>query len=142
MSLTVKITVNPNVVYAYTEGEFDLEDGKRTFLEIVDAVIACQCEKLLFDGRGITGNPETVERFYYGEFVAGAFRRPVDEGSLGRRPRVAYVLCPPVLDSERLGETVAVNRGMDIKAFDDLSKGSEWLGVTVDELNVLRDSKA
>jgi hypothetical protein len=37
---------------------------------MVDAVARYKAMKVLFDGRKITGNPETMERFYYGEFAS------------------------------------------------------------------------
>ena len=137
MSLTIQITVTPKVLYALSEGEFDMEDAKRTFLEIVDALIDSHSEKVLFDGRGITGNPQTIERFYYGEFVATSFRRPTDEGAIVGSPRITYILTPPVLDAERLGETVAVNRGLDVKAFHNLAEGIAWLGLTPEDLETV-----
>jgi hypothetical protein len=48
-------------------------------------------------------------------------------GFKGDKPRFAYVLEKPVLDPERLGETVARNRGMDVKAFDNIEEADRWL---------------
>lgn len=59
----------------------------------------------------------------YGEFAAKLSR------AICHVPRFAYVLIPPMLDPGRLGETVAVNRGMVVKAFDNLNDGLKWLGV-------------
>ena len=42
-------------------------------------------------------------------------------------PRFAYVLEEPMLDPERFGETVAVNRGMRVRAFDNLEAARAWL---------------
>ena len=41
--------------------------------------------------------------------------------------RFAYVLKEPVLDPDRFGETVAVNRWMRLKVFDNLKEALEWL---------------
>jgi hypothetical protein len=37
-----------------------------------------------------------------------------------------------VLDPKRLGETVAVNRGMNIKVFDNPEDARRWLGISTD----------
>ena len=41
--------------------------------------------------------------------------------------RFAYVLEEPMLDPDRFGETVAVNRGMIVRAFDNLEAARAWL---------------
>ena len=69
-----------------------------------------------------------IERFCYGEFTA----RAVAEYALRNgcpSPEFAYVLHIPVLDPNRFGETVALNRGMRIKVFDDLDVARDWLGI-------------
>jgi hypothetical protein len=35
-----------------------------------------------------------------------------------------------VLDPDRFGETVAVNRGMPVRVFDNLEEALKWLAVT------------
>jgi hypothetical protein len=44
-----------------------------------------------------------------------------------RTLQFAYVLQEPVLDPKRFAETVAVNRGMWAKAFDNLEDALGWL---------------
>ncbi len=103
-------------------GEFSLKEAKQTFLEILEAVAANHSTRVLFDGRGITGEPTTIHRFYYGVFAAEETIRLV-RGI----PRFAYVLEEPVLDSQRIGETVALNRGMKVKTFTDYDAALNWL---------------
>jgi hypothetical protein len=109
-------------------GEFSLEEAKRTFLEMLDALARHDVKKVLFDGRGITGKPALIERFYYGEFVAQAVNKFADRG-VPRGTKFAYVLKEPVLDKKRFGETVAVNRGMVVKTFDNMEGALKWLGI-------------
>ena len=42
-------------------------------------------------------------------------------------PRFAYVMHEPLRDPTRLGETVAVNRGMNVKTFETPEDAIEWL---------------
>ena len=109
-------------------GEFSLEEAKRTFLELLEAVARHQVKKVLFDGRKLTGDPGTLERFYYGKFAADAVLQFRDRG-VSPATQFAYVLKEPVLDPQRFGETVAVNRGMLVKTFDNLDYALGWLGI-------------
>ena len=106
-------------------GEFSLEDAKQAFLELHGSVVQYKAEKILLDGRNVHGNPKDMERFYYGEFAARETHRIVVEHKI--HPRFAYVMHEPLRDPGRLGETVAVNRGMDVKVFETLEDAIEWL---------------
>ena len=134
MSLKIATNASSNVLYVLNEGEFTLESAARTFLEVVVTAEENQCTKVLMDGRLVTGDPTIVERFYYGEFAATS----VNVSTRSKlRPQFAYVLHEPVLDPLRLGETVAANRGMQVKTFDNLADAVDWLGLTPEELKDL-----
>jgi hypothetical protein len=128
MSMKLEICPESGFLRVVTMGEFSLEEAKRTFLEILEAVVRCKVEKVLFDGRRIVGEPKTIERFYYGEFVAQAVWRFADRG-VSPGTQFAYVLEEPVLDPRKFGETVAVNRGMSVKTFNYVDDALRWLGM-------------
>jgi hypothetical protein len=110
-------------------GTFSLAEAKRKFLEVLGAVERHKVGKVLFDGRGLKGNPGTIERFCYGAFAA----RGAAEYAVRNRcasPEFAYVLQVPVLDPDRFGEVVAVNRGLRVRTFDNLDDACGWLGIT------------
>ena len=107
-------------------GEFSLEAAKTTFLEMIEALALHRAKRVLFDGRTITGSPEIMERFYYGEFAAATVARYQERG-VSLATLFAYVLSEPVLDPKKFGETVAVNRFMHVKTFNNLEKALEWL---------------
>ena len=92
---------------------------------MLGAVAQYKAEKILFDGRNVKGNPEDMERFYYGEFAARETQRIVVEHKIV--PRFAYVMHEPLRDKTRLGETVAVNRGMNVKTFETPEDAIAWL---------------
>ena len=94
-------------------------EAKRTFLEMLEAVARHKVNKVLFDGRTLAGDVQTMERFFYGKFAAQTVRRFADRG-VSPGTQFAYVLEEPVLDPRRLGETAARNRFMNVKAFDNL----------------------
>jgi len=111
------------------QGRFSLAEAKRTFVELLEAADRHATGKVLFDGRQLSGNPAMMERFYYGAFAAESvltFARRHPFSAM----QFAYVLKEPVLDPARFGETVARNRGMLVRSFDDLDAAMEWLGRT------------
>jgi len=130
MELTFTFDASNHLLHATLAGRFSLSDAQTTFVGILGALVQHQAKKVLVDGRAITGEPETMERFYYGKFVADALLDSINHG-LVDAPQFAYVLLEPVLDRRRLGETVAVNRGMFVKVFDNLGAAEHWLGIAL-----------
>ena len=128
MAIILEICPESGFLDVGAMGEFSFQDAKRTFLEMLEAVARYKVKKVLFDGRRLTGAPETIERFYYGEFAADSVLKFKDRG-VSPATKFAYVLKEPVLDPQRFGETVAVNRGMHVKAFDNLEDALRWLGI-------------
>lgn len=129
MSMKLEICPESGFLRVSAAGEFSLGEAKRTFLEMVEAVALHKVRKVLFDGRGLVGEPAKMERFYYGEFAAGAVAESAERGTLPRFTQFGYVLEHPVLDPQRFGENVAVNRGMRVKTFDNLQDAHAWLGI-------------
>ena len=131
MSLNVQVQAEPGLLRVLATGKFSLVEAKEKFIEMLDAVERNDAKKVLVDGRRVKGNPKTIERFLYGEFAARAVARFMIEGAVRHVPQFAYVLHEPVLDPNRFGETVAVNRGMWVKVFDNLEDALKWLGLDV-----------
>jgi hypothetical protein len=128
MELTLRKRADVGYLHASLSGAFSLAEARRTFLQILEAVEREEVGKVLVDGRAITGKPKTWERFYYGQFVANAIAELRSRVG-GAAPTFSYILTEPVLDPERLGETVAVNRGMSVMTFDNPKDALEWLGI-------------
>ena len=129
MSMELEICPEPGFLRVGVRGEFSLEEARQTFLELLEAVALHKVRKVLFDGRGLVGEPRTIERFYYGEFAARAVAESFRRGDVSCSPQFGYVLKEPVLDPQRFGESVAVNRGMFVRAFDNLPDALGWLGI-------------
>lgn len=126
MSIALQMSAESEVLYVKASGAFSLAEAKRKFIDLMEAVAHTRTNKVLFDGRGLEGEPEFIERFYYGEFVAHTVSDYMLRGEC-RAPKFAYVLKEPVLDPRRFGEDVAVNRGMRLKVFDNLTEARTWL---------------
>jgi hypothetical protein len=129
MSMSLRICAGSDLLRVIATGEFSLAEAERTFLEMLEAVARHKAKKILLDGRELQGEPTSIQRFLYGEFVAQAFVSYIMERPVPPTPQFAYVLQEPVLDSKRFGETVAVNRGMWVKIFDNLEDALGWLRV-------------
>ena len=125
MSMQQNMHFQSGLLSIDASGEFSLQDAKQAFLELLKAIEQYQAEKILFDGRNVKGKPGDMERFYYGEFAARETLRIVGEHRIA--PRFAYVMHEPLRDPTRLGETVAVNRGMNVKTFQTPEDAIEWL---------------
>jgi hypothetical protein len=129
MTMDLEMSAEAGVLHVTAMGEFSLEEAKRTFVDMMNAVAQHKVEKVSFDGRGIEGQPETIERFYFGQFAAGTVVSHCLLKLCAISPTFAYVLKEPVLDPGRFGENVAVNRGMRVKAFDNVKEARTWLGI-------------
>lgn len=129
MRLAIRAEAGRLIVAA--SGTFSLPEAKRTFLEILDAAWSHQSKAILFDGRQLGGSPSAMERFYYASFAAESLIDAARRQGVNP-PRFAYVMNEPVLDRDRFGETVAVNRGMLVKAFDNIEEAEAWLRATSD----------
>jgi hypothetical protein len=127
MALITATRAESGVLYATVSGAFSLPEGESSFLQVLKATARHQCGKVLIDGRQVKGDPTTIQRFLYGSFAAESVATCTRTGKFARTPQFAYVLHEPVLDPERFGETVALNRGMWIKAFDNLDEARAWL---------------
>lgn len=125
MSIEQTIHFESGLLKITAKGEFSLEEAKKAFLEMLTVVSQHRAENVLFDGRNVKGKPEDLERFYYGEFAARETLRLVHERDIV--PRFAYVMHQPLRDPRGLGETVAVNRGMDVKTFETPEAALGWL---------------
>jgi hypothetical protein len=128
MSIQQQVRFEWGLLTVEANGEFSIGEAKRAFLEILAAVAQYRAEKVLFDGRNVKGNPREFERFLYGEFAAQETMKLKRSHKIV--PQFAYVLHEPLCDRGRYGETVAVNRGMNIKVLATLEEGFKWLGFT------------
>ncbi|MEO8085201.1 MAG: hypothetical protein ABI763_00180 [Bacteroidota bacterium] len=123
--MELETSMEKDMLYGLFKGQFTLEESKRTFLQLIDEVKTSRAVKVLIDGRKVTGQPTTMERFYYGEFCAKEVSKLASLESL--TPTFAFTLIEPLLDPGRFGENVAVNRGMKVKMFDNINDARSWL---------------
>ena len=123
------LNIRPAAGYVHVEmsGEFSLAEAQRAFLQILESVARFDADKVLLDGRKLTGAPETLERFDYAEFTTRAVAAFSERG-VSRATQFAYVLGEPIRDRDRFGETVAINRGLRARTFSLVDEALAWLG--------------
>ena len=121
--MVLKTSVKSGYLYAQAKGRFALRTADDVFLTLVDEMVQNHADRVLFDGRNVTGVPRMIERYLHGGFVAAASKRlPKDS-----EPKFAYVLNYPQLHPGRLGEKTARKRGMNVRAFDNMDDAMVWL---------------
>jgi hypothetical protein len=120
-----QLHLGQGVLNAVLIGEFELGAAQIQFVELLDESVRSGATKLLIDGQQMDGRLADFERFLYGEFAAWATMEVMRERNIALR--FAYVIHAPLRDPRRSGENVAVNRGMDVKTFEDASAAIEWL---------------
>ena len=120
-----RVEIEQDVFNAVCVGPFELDLAQQQFIELLDEAVRSGATKVLIDGRQMTGNPTDFERFLYGSFAAWATLDVMTQHNVWLK--FAYVIHEPLRDAQRFGETVAVNRGMDVKTFEDQNAALEWL---------------
>ena len=132
MEVSLQVNAERRLLIVNYSGDFSLTEAESTFLDLLDTLVEHKLSKVLVDGRQLVGHPEMLERFYYGTFVADAVNRTVSREKCAV-PMFAYVMEHPMLDPNRFGETVAVNRGMRVKVFENPRQARWWLGLPGDD---------
>ena len=129
MTLKVDIEARQDYLYAAVSGEFTLRAAQAAYDRVVHAALPLAQTRILIDARGVSGNPQPDERYALGVYIANEQRLLAE-----RRPpihvKVAVLGHQPVVDPQRLGETVAVNRGAKVKVSEQLDEALAWLGIS------------
>ena len=125
---TKQLELEKGILHAVVIGEFELTAAQIDFLELLDGAHRRGATKVLIDGKQVTSSPGDFERFLYGEFAAWATVEVMRERNITLK--FAYVIHEPMRDPKRFGENVAVNRGMDVKSFENMNAALEWLNET------------
>jgi hypothetical protein len=120
-----RVQVEQGIFNAVVVGPFEITVAQQQFIVLLDEAVNGGATKVLIDGREITGDPTSFERFLYGTFAACATLEILHTHNL--KLKFAYVIHEPLRDPKRYGETVAVKGGMDVKTFEDKNEALEWL---------------
>jgi hypothetical protein len=131
MALTTKIELRKEYLYARLEGEFDFQSALVSTDLILEACIQHQSNKILADFRSVIGQMNDNERIHYAELSHEKYQNFLEKGHI-KNCRFAWLGKVPLVDPKRLGEAVALNRGMMIRVTTELDQAFVWLGVQPD----------
>jgi len=132
MSMDHEITPHKDYLLVRVTGDFSLTEANDTVVKVFEALIEHGVRKVLVDCRDLHGEPTTLERFVHATFAAHEMKQ-FSEAGLSRGTRFGYVGKEPLIDKSHFGETVAVNRGINVKISLDLNETLRWL--EIDEAN-------
>jgi len=123
MSLNFQIKRESAFILVAGDGEFDLADSKRIIETAIDSALEQKVPRILIDARSVTGKPTTMQRFEFANHVVTLYR----QRERARFIRIAVVGFKPLIDPNRFGETVAVNRGVPLRVTTNITEAIEWL---------------
>jgi hypothetical protein len=130
MGMELAITEEEGVLVVAVSGRFELADANRALVELFEAVARHGTKKVLVDCRPLAGSITILELDEHTTFGARELRRFASQGvDLGTR--FAYVTVGPFFDPTRFAETVAVNRGMVLRLYNDVDAARSWLDTPV-----------
>ena len=130
MSLTIKSEEKDGYLQITCHGVYELNYILNVFEDAFRLAEESNNKYLLLDIREITGiTPSTIDRFEIGRLVAEIQR------SLITFIQIAVVGNEPMIDPQRFGEIVALNRGAVGKVFTDLDQAIVWIKKTKGEIS-------
>jgi hypothetical protein len=131
MTLTIALESRKHYLLAALSGAFSLRGAQDAYDRAVKAALPLGLDRILFDASAVTGKPSQDERYALGLFVATE-QRLLAAKSPPCYLSVAVYGHQPLVDPNRFGETVALNRGAKLKVSERLDEALAWLGVTAE----------
>ena len=131
MTLTIDIESRKDHLFATLSGVFSLQGAQEAYDRAVKAALPLGLSRILLDASAVTGKPSQDERYALGLFVATE-QRALAAKSPPCDVQLAIYGHRPLVDPNRFGETVALNRGAKLKVSERLDEALAWLGVTAE----------
>ena len=130
MRMRVDFEPRKNYLRAVVSGDYNLRAAQDIYDQAIKIAVAGGQTRILIDASRVTGAPTQDERYMLGLFVA-AEQRILASRTPPAEVQVVVYGSQPLIDPERFGETVAVNRGAKVKVSEHLDEALSWLGVSV-----------
>ncbi len=129
MSMGLDIRQEENYLHVQVTGIATLAESNAAAERMFSTVTDRNARRILVDCRELKNTPlPTMEVFQHAEFLADEFQKYARRGLLGNA-RFAYVFADQLAENElnRFGETVALNRGANIRVFNKLEAALRFL---------------
>ena len=119
MAITFQIKMENNILVVVSSG-FDesLKEVQEYGMAIYQAAIMNKCSRILCDERELEYRLNTLDTFKSAEYISE---------SVPTLARVALVCKPDNINDASFWETVAVNRGLQVRIFTDRDKAEKWI---------------
>lgn len=127
MPLTFSAQQHGSLLYVTVSGTPDVAAAKRAYDVLLAQSAQSGVTGLLADCRGVEESPGDLERYQIATSIAQLNGELMRHG--GSPPRIALVATPPVFDPSMFLETVAVNRGVELRAFTTMREAADWLQI-------------
>jgi hypothetical protein len=122
--------VEPRVGYLYVTltGELAVASAQASMRELLAIAARQRQPRMLIDCARLSGGDWTPDdRYAFGSFLATEVQRVASQ--FPAFPRIAIYAVAPLMDPNRYTQTVANNRGAQVRASDSLQELLSWLGV-------------
>jgi hypothetical protein len=120
MGLQINIENHDEYLYSVVKGEYDFEAIKKIYLLVLEESVKLSKPRVIFDARLIIGIGTLMDRYEFATWLV-----EVQKSSI----RVVFLGLPEQLTPDRFAETVAVNRGVQMKVVTTMDDALQWLGV-------------
>lgn len=118
MSIQLQLQELPGYVVANFIGDGAPEEIWQNFDRIAERCDRAGNKKVLIDSTGINGELSFIDKYFLGENAQIFARHGL---------KIATVLRSELIDSQKFGETVARNRGVNVRVFADVPSAKSWL---------------
>jgi len=126
MGLNLKIEEAAGNLSLIYEGHLDSADIPIVIDQVIQACEKYKPSKILTDFLSVTGTLSTMDRFNLSTLFAMKYLKGRMTGRIPKS-RLAFLGKYPLVDPKRFGETVAINRGINVKVFTDKAEALAWL---------------
>jgi hypothetical protein len=123
--LRTEIILEEGHIRIMASGDYSLQNANSLFKLSIDSAMLHRKRNILIDVINVQGNIPFFDRFQFAEFLA-TYKA---EHALTEVDRIAVVGEEPIVHSNRFGETVAVNRGVNLRVFTDMEEALKWLNL-------------
>jgi hypothetical protein len=120
MGLQINIENHDQYLYAAVTGDYDLAGLKKYYLQVLNTSIQLSQPRVIFDARSVIGIASVMDRYEFATWLVQVQKPPI---------RVAIFGLPEQITPDRFAESVAVNRGVQMKVVTTMDEALQWLGV-------------
>ncbi len=116
MSLQVDVELRDGYVAVHVSGQYSLGSMEQMYLRAADEGRNFGCKRVLIDIRDMMPPVPNWDRYQLGRVVAAAWPRDM-----------RFALIAPQRNINKFFETVAVNRGVQLRVVDSEREALQWL---------------